>query len=155
MNYGTYQCKNCLITGVSSLHRPWAQSWKKPDTRTRTPRTTFSTPRTSGPAATSTRPCVRSVRATPSRGLMSSRPCRRPQRPQELSQIPHEGAVQQCFSVKCDVIAATPDFKDPEKHGADKVPPWVLFYWFNFCLKALFLFCFFFFIALKHLHCAV
>lgn len=55
---------------------------------------------------------------------MSSRPFRRPQRPEGFSQIPHEYAVQQwvlllLFLVKGDVITATPHFKDPGKHGAD------------------------------------
>lgn len=44
----------------------------------RTPKTTSFTARTSGPAETNTRPCVRSGRATPSRGLTSSKPYKEP-----------------------------------------------------------------------------
>lgn len=108
-----------LITGVFSLHRTWAQSWNKPETTTRRPRTICSTPRTSELAATSTRPCDRSVRATPSRGWMSLRPCRNLKDLKISPKYLPEGPDQQWFQFKCDVIAATPCFKDPGKHGAD------------------------------------
>lgn len=57
------------------LSRLWVQSWQKPGTTRRKRRTTCCMPRTSGQEETSTKPCVKSARATPSSALMSLSPC--------------------------------------------------------------------------------
>lgn len=57
------------------LSRLWVQSWQKPGTTRRKRRTTCCTPRTSRQEETSTKPCGRSARATPSSASMSSSPC--------------------------------------------------------------------------------
>lgn len=65
---------NLLI--LCPLFRLWPQSWQKLATIARTRRTTSCTPRTSRREETSTKPCVRSARATPSSASTSSSPCK-------------------------------------------------------------------------------
>lgn len=55
--------------------RLWAQSWQKLAMIRRKRRTTCCTPRTSRQEETSTKPCVRFARATPSSASMSLSPC--------------------------------------------------------------------------------
>lgn len=74
-----YQLFCCLSSSpslcVCSPTRLWVQSWPRPGMRPRKRRMTCFTPRTSGQAETSTKPCARSARATPSSALMSLSPC--------------------------------------------------------------------------------
>lgn len=55
--------------------RLWVRSWLRRGTTARRHRTTCCTLRTSGQAETSTKPCARSARATPSSASMNLSPC--------------------------------------------------------------------------------
>lgn len=66
-----------LFLPLSLSVRLWVQSWPRRGTTPRRPRMTCYMRRTWRLGGTSTKPCARSDRATPSSALTSSSPCKR------------------------------------------------------------------------------
>lgn len=76
LNYDAmFSIPHHLFLCLSLLSRLWVQSWPRPGMTPRKRRTTCCMLRTSGQAETSTKPCARFARATPSSVLMSLSPC--------------------------------------------------------------------------------